>query len=188
MADRCSSVLPVPEAGNDRFSAILFYVPFTMYKNSQIKNQVIGKKIIINAPVAAVLSLFTNPDIIRQMGGYYDTDWKTGSAFGFKKTGGAAITRGILLALKPMQLIKHSLFENDTDVVIAMLTYSFQQKDDQTMLRGQEELIKQLDQAGYDDASQTTNIFVYLSSLKYRRYENHIFPASSFHNNGKSAI
>ncbi|HWV68555.1 hypothetical protein, partial [Chitinophaga sp.] len=54
----------------------------------------------------------------------------------------------------PMELIKHSLFENNTGTVIAVLTYSFQQKGDQTLLTGQEELIKGLDQAAYDDANE----------------------------------
>ncbi|MBS0028292.1 SRPBCC family protein [Chitinophaga sp. 22321] len=117
-----------------------------------MKNQIIEKTVEINAAVKAVWSVFTNPEVTKQMGGYYGTDWKTGSSFGFRKSDGTALTNGVLLDFKPMQLIKHSLFENDTDTVIAVLTYSFQENDGQTLLTGQEELITRLDQAEYQDA------------------------------------
>ena len=119
-----------------------------------MKNQIIEKTIEINASIDDVWSVFTNPEITKQMGGYYDTDWKTGSSFVFRLSNGTAITNGILLDFKPMLLIKHSLFENNADTVIAMLTYSFQQKGNQTLLTGQEELVKRLDPTEYDDANK----------------------------------
>lgn len=118
-----------------------------------MKNQTIEKTIEINASIENVWRVFTDPEITKQMGGYYATDWNIGNPFGFKKSDGTAMSNGILLDLKPMQLIKHSLFEHETDTVIAVLTYSFQQKGNQTLLTGQEELLKSLDQAAYDDAS-----------------------------------
>jgi hypothetical protein len=88
------------------------------------------------------------------MGGYYDTDWKVGSSFGFKKADGTGQTNGILLDFQPERIIKHSLIEPDGETVIAILTYDFYEKDGITWLTGKEELSQPLDNATYDDASE----------------------------------
>jgi len=48
-----------------------------------MENRIIEVTIEVNVPPEKVWSIFTNPDITKQMGRYYDTDWKTGSSFGF---------------------------------------------------------------------------------------------------------
>ncbi|WP_118974965.1 SRPBCC family protein [Taibaiella koreensis] len=117
-----------------------------------MENKIIVVSIEINAPLDKVWSVFTNPDVTKQMGGYYDTDWKAGSPFAFKKTDGSKLTSGVLLAFEPGRLIKHSLFEPGSEAVMAVLTYEFHEKGDFTLLTGKEELSQPLDQAGFDDA------------------------------------
>lgn len=113
---------------------------------------VIETTIKINAPLNKVWSVFTTPDITQQMGGYYDTDWKIGHSFGFRKAGGNQLTNGILLDFQPKRLIRHSLFEPGTETIMAVLTYEFLEKGEITLLTGKEELTHPLDKAPFDDA------------------------------------
>lgn len=119
-----------------------------------MENKVIEATIEINAPLNKVWSVFTNPGITKQMDGYYDTDWKVGSSFGFKKADGNRLTNGTLLDFKPERLIKHSLFEPNSETIMAVLTYEFSEKDGITLLKGKEELSQPLlDKATFDDAT-----------------------------------
>lgn len=118
-----------------------------------MENSIIEKTIEINAPLKNVWRVFTDPDITCQMGGYYDTDWNTGSSFGFKNTGGNRLTNGVLLAFQPEQLIQHSLYEPGSETVIAILTYQFQEKEGYTTLTGKEELAQPLDKDAFEEAS-----------------------------------
>lgn len=116
-------------------------------------NKIIEVEIEIKAPLNKVWSVFTNPEITKQMGGYYDTDWKIGSSFGFKKVDGSRLTNGTLLGFKPGQLIMHNLFERNSETVMAIITYAFQEKNGLTLLTGKEELTQPLDKTTFDDAS-----------------------------------
>lgn len=118
-----------------------------------MENKIIEATIGINAPLHKVWSVFTNPDITQQMGGYYDTDWKVGSSFGFKKANGNRLTNGTLLNFQPERLIKHNLFEPNSETVMSVLTYEFQEKDGVTLLTGKEELSQPLDKTSFDNAS-----------------------------------
>lgn len=104
-----------------------------------MENQVIQRSITINAPLKKVWDIFTVPEITKQMGGYYRTSWEPGSSFGFAKADGTPMTNGVLLAFEPMQLLKHSLYESDSEKVMAYITYTFQESAGQTILNGQEE-------------------------------------------------
>ncbi|MFT3750230.1 MAG: SRPBCC domain-containing protein [Agriterribacter sp.] len=117
-----------------------------------MENKVIEKAIEISAPLNKVWRVFTDPDITRQMGGHYDTEWKIGSSFGFKKADGNQLTSGTLLDFQPERLIRHSLFEPNTETIMAVLTYEFLEKDGVTLLTGKEELTHPLDKATFDDA------------------------------------
>lgn len=66
-----------------------------------MKKKIIEATIEINAPLNKVWSVFTDPDITKQMAGYYDTDWDVGSPFGFKKADGNRIK---LLLMMPRQV------------------------------------------------------------------------------------
>jgi uncharacterized protein YndB with AHSA1/START domain len=108
----------------------------------------------IKAPLNKVWSIFTNPDVTKQMGGYYDTDWKIGSSFGFKNADGKRLTNGVLLEFQHERLIKHNLHKPDSKTVMAILIYEFQEKDGYTLLKGKEELVQPLDKIAFDDASE----------------------------------
>ena len=131
-------------------------------QNLVMENRFIEKTIEIKAPLNKVWSVFINPDVTKQMGGYYDTDWKVGSSFEFKKTDGNRLTNGVLLEFQPEQLIKHSLYEPNSEAVMAVLTYEFQEKDDYTLLTGKEELSQPLDQTSFNDASEGWKSALYL--------------------------
>lgn len=119
-----------------------------------MENKVIEKTIEINAPLNNVWRVFTDPDVTQQMGGYYDTDWKVGSPFGFRKTDGSRLTNGVLLSFQPQRLIKHSLFEPDGETVMAIITYEFWEKDGYAQLTGKEEMIQSLDKSAFDDVTE----------------------------------
>ena len=116
--------------------------------------RIIEKTIKIKAPLKKVWAVFTNPDITKQMGGYYDTDWKIGSSFGFKTVNGNRLTNGTILEYQPERLIKHNLFEPNSEKVMAVITYDFQEKDGDTLLTGNEELTRPLDKTAFKDASE----------------------------------
>lgn len=118
-----------------------------------MENKIIEETIEINAPLNKVWNVFTNPEITKLMGGYYDTDWKIGSSFGFKKADGNRLTNGTLLDFQPERLIKHNLFEPNSETVMAILTYEFRKKNGITLLTGKEELTQPLDKASFNDAT-----------------------------------
>lgn len=141
-----------PADGNGPEEVLMSFPENLATDTLDMENKIIEANIEINAPLNKVWSVFTDPDITKQMGGYYDTDWKTGSSFGFRKADGNRLTNGILLEFQQEQLIKHSLFEPDSESVMVVITYHFQQKDGATLLTGKEELTQPLDKATYDDA------------------------------------
>ena len=118
-----------------------------------MENKIIETTIEINASLNKVWSVFTNPDITKQMGGYYVTDWKIGSSFGFKGLDGNRMTNGTLLEFQPERLIKHDLFEPNSEMIMAVITYEFHEKEGVTLLKGKEELTQTLDKTSFDDAS-----------------------------------
>ncbi|MGK9120028.1 SRPBCC family protein [Olivibacter jilunii] len=106
----------------------------------------------INVPIKNVWRVFTDREITKKMGGYYDTNWEIGSSFGFKKIGGDSLTNGVLMELAPYRLIKHSLFYPNSERLMAVITYEFHDKEHVTILAGKEELTESLDKESYKDA------------------------------------
>ncbi len=80
----------------------------------------------------------------------YGTDWKIGSSFGFRKTGGDRLINGILLEFETERLIQHSLYGPDSEAAMAILTYEFLEKDGVTVLTGKEELMHPLDEDAFE--------------------------------------
>jgi uncharacterized protein YndB with AHSA1/START domain len=117
-----------------------------------MKNTIIEKSIDIKAPLNKVWSVFTNPDVTKKIGGYYDTDWKVGSSFGFKTMDGIRLTNGTILEYQHERLIKHNLFEPKSEKVIAVITYDFQEKNGVTLLTGSEELTQSFDNSAVKNA------------------------------------
>lgn len=118
-----------------------------------MENGIIEKAIEIDTPISKVWHVFTDPEVTRRMGGYYETDWKIGNPFCFRKTDGNRLTNGVLLDFQPQRLIKHNLFDPDSGTVIAVITYEFREKEGHTLLAGKEELTQPLDEAAFADAS-----------------------------------
>ena len=86
--------------------------------------QQIEKTIEINAPVSNVWCVFTDPALTRQMGGEYVSDWKVGSALGWKATYGTMITNGTILKIEPDKLLQHTLL-NSVGPINSVITYEF---------------------------------------------------------------
>ncbi|HZI25200.1 MAG TPA: SRPBCC domain-containing protein [Chryseolinea sp.] len=65
-----------------------------------MEKRIITQSIEINAPVNKVWRVFTDPKVTRQMGGEYVTDWKVGSAFGWKGSDGKMYTNCSILQIE----------------------------------------------------------------------------------------
>lgn len=117
-----------------------------------MNQQSIQKTIEINATLEKVWSVFTDAEITKQMGGFYNTDWGVGNSFGFSRPDGTPVTHGILLAFQPLQTIKHNLFDEGNDTVISEVTYMFHEEGGLTVLTGREDLVNVLDPGEYEDA------------------------------------
>ncbi|MBO9595564.1 MAG: SRPBCC domain-containing protein [Niabella sp.] len=113
----------------------------------------IERSVIIHAPVQQVWRVFTDPAVTREMGGYYETDWKPGSAFAFLDTAGRKLTRGVLLAYEPQQLIRHNLLEPDNETIQSVITYTFREEGGRTVLTGREVMTHPPDPAAFEDAA-----------------------------------
>lgn len=118
-----------------------------------MEQTVIEQTITIHAPVQQVWQVFTDPAVTREMGGYYETDWKPGSAFAFRDTAGSKITKGVLLQYEPQQLIRHNLQEPDNGTVLSEITYTFREQDGHTVLTGREVMTQPLDPVAFEDAA-----------------------------------
>jgi uncharacterized protein YndB with AHSA1/START domain len=88
-----------------------------------MQNHVINKSINIKASLKKVWRVFTDPVLTKQMGGYYETDWKPGSAIGWKGLDGKLYTKGIILEFGPEKLIKHSLLDMKDNRLLYSTSY-----------------------------------------------------------------
>jgi uncharacterized protein YndB with AHSA1/START domain len=115
---------------------------------------VIHKTIKIDAPLENVWRVFVDASVSRQMGGEYVSDWKAGSSFGWRGSGGAMLTQGMLLEFKEKQLIQHSLFsQEDGKTPLSVITYEFEEKNAVTILSIREELKYETTAGERDDMS-----------------------------------
>lgn len=116
---------------------------------------VIKKVININASAKKVWSVFTNPVITRQMGGEYVSEWKVGSSFGWKGKDSSVYTNGIILAITPGKLLKHSLFDlKDKDRLLSVITYEFAQNGVGTTVSAVEEINYDMSDYQLNDANE----------------------------------
>lgn len=115
----------------------------------------IEKTIVINAPVADVWSVFTNPTVTRQIGGEYVSDWKIGNDLGWKGIDGKMITRGSILQFEPGQILQHDLYSPATeDLVLSIITYRLEDNDQFTILHAREDLFYTMDKEYQDAANE----------------------------------
>ncbi|MDO9376270.1 MAG: SRPBCC family protein [Ferruginibacter sp.] len=115
--------------------------------------KVIAKKILINTTAENVWRVFTEPEITRQMGGEYLTDWKVGSSFSWKGTDGNIYTHGAILQLIPNEILKHSLFSpDDPKHILSAITYRLEETDGITTLFAREERTYDMTDEEYEGA------------------------------------
>jgi uncharacterized protein YndB with AHSA1/START domain len=120
--------------------------------------RMIQKTIEINASPDKVWRVFADPAVSRQMGGEYVTDWKDGSPFGWKGADGKMRTNGKILDIINGKLLKHSLFSpEDNTSVISVVTYAFLNSNGRTTLSASEDLIQDITDKEYEDASEGWN-------------------------------
>lgn len=106
-----------------------------------MKSVSITKSITVNAPANCIWQVFTKPSVTKAMGGEYVSDWKEGSAIGWKGNDGNMYTSGRIIQLEEPRLIKHRLFHMDNqDVQLSLITYRFSEQDGLTVIEAKEEL------------------------------------------------
>ena len=102
---------------------------------------IIEKTIEINAPVRKVWRVFTDPEVTKQMGGEYVSEWKAGSSLGWRGLDGTFYTNGTILKIEPEKLIKHELLDlKDKNKLLSVITYEFNENGERTILRAKEEI------------------------------------------------
>jgi uncharacterized protein YndB with AHSA1/START domain len=114
---------------------------------------VIEKSIEINAPVSTVWRVFTDPALTRKLGGEYVSDWKVGSAFGWKSLDGTMLTKGTVLNIGPEKLLQHALL-NSVGPIDSVVTYEFDENEGATTVHAQEEFANPISDKEYRDAAQ----------------------------------
>jgi uncharacterized protein YndB with AHSA1/START domain len=119
-----------------------------------MSNRTIQKSIEINASPDKVWRVFADPEITKEMGGKYATDWKEGNSIGWQGLDGTMITNGTILEVEPGKLLKHNLFSPDyKGIVTSVITYQLHENNGQTTLFAVEELTDDITDAEYNAAS-----------------------------------
>lgn len=117
-----------------------------------ITTQPVRTIVTIDAPPAAVWRMFTDTAFTRQMGGEYVSDWKEGSAIGWKGSNGQMLTSGKILAIEPGKFLQHILFNNETGVVLSTITYELIEHDGRTTINAWEEFSRPVTEEEFSDA------------------------------------
>ncbi|MBO9151545.1 SRPBCC domain-containing protein [Chitinophaga sp. GCM10012297] len=113
---------------------------------------VIEKTIEIHAPPSKVWRVFTDPALSRQMGGEYVSDWRPGSAFGWKGPDGKMLTSGTILEIMPEKLLKHDL--SDKNNLLSVITYELIPHQEATLVAAREELQYELTEEQLQEAEE----------------------------------
>lgn len=116
-------------------------------------NFLLEKSIEVNAPVSRVWRVFTDPVLTKQMGGEYISEWKVGSAFGWRGLDGKMLTRGKILKIELEKLLQHTLL-NSGGATNSVITYEMDEKDGVTVLRAREDFTNPIANDEYTDAAE----------------------------------
>lgn len=119
-----------------------------------MENKIIEATIEINAPMDKVWSVFTIPEITKQMGGYYETDWRVGSPFGWKGQDGKLYTKGTVLEVNPKRLLKHNLFDLNDNRLLSVITYEFTENAGITIISAKEEIKYEMTNEQFQEANE----------------------------------
>ena len=113
----------------------------------------IKKSIVIHAWPQSVWRVFTEPAVTKKMGGHYVSTWKVGEPLEWKADDGKLYTYGIILDLEPNRFLKHSLYDMKTkSKVTSVITYTLEQKENQTILHAEEELAYDMREEQFEEA------------------------------------
>lgn len=114
----------------------------------------IKKRIHIDAPPALVWKVFTDPELSREMGGEYVSDWKPGSTLQWKGKDGKMYTHGTVLAIEENKMIKHNLHDMDNkSMELSVITYHFMDDNNGTLLLASEVLGYHVSDEEYEEIS-----------------------------------
>ena len=114
----------------------------------------IHKRIVIDAPVSSVWRVFTDPTVTKLMGGSYVTDWKPGSAFGWRANSGQMYSNGKVVRFEKENLIEHTLIDrNDSTQLVCTVQYKFVSEAGATVLEATEIPASPWSDQKYADAS-----------------------------------
>jgi uncharacterized protein YndB with AHSA1/START domain len=120
----------------------------------------IEQTIDINASASKVWRVFTDPNLSRQMGGEYVTDWQQGSMIGWKNVDGDVVTQGTILKITPELFLQHNLLGPDGKTAVSVLTYKLFEKDGMTTLEAKEEFTVPLDDEDFTDVIMGWNMAI----------------------------
>lgn len=119
-----------------------------------MSNSVVEKTINVYASPDKIWRVFTDPKVTRQMGGEYITEWRVGSAFGWRGKDGNMYTNGTVLEIEPQKLLKHSLFDlEDKNKLLSTITYDFKPIQTGTTISIREEINHEMDEEELSDTS-----------------------------------
>ena len=108
--------------------------------------------IVIEAPVATVWRVFTDPHLSRQLGGEYVSTWGVGAAFGWHGLDGQRYTSGTIVQIEPQRLLQHTVDQPTASTAHACITYHFNDDHDRTVLVAREEFASPITAAEYTAA------------------------------------
>jgi uncharacterized protein YndB with AHSA1/START domain len=111
------------------------------------------KSIDIDAVAAQVWSVFSDPAVSRQIGGYYDTDWGKASPISWHGLDGKLHTKGIILQCVAPRLLQYQLLDSqDANKILSTIIYVFTEDQGKTLLIAREELHYEISQQALADA------------------------------------
>ncbi|MCC2631388.1 MAG: hypothetical protein K0S20_87 [Patescibacteria group bacterium] len=120
--------------------------------------QFIEKSVVIHASAFKVWQVFINPIVTRKMGGEYVSEWRLGSAIGWKSLDGTILTKGTILDIESEKTLSLGLIDPKTSEPLSNITYELREKYGKTTLLASEELTRSLTTPEYAAAVDGWNV------------------------------
>jgi uncharacterized protein YndB with AHSA1/START domain len=108
--------------------------------------------IVIEAPVATVWRVFTDPHLSRQLGGEYISTWVVGADFGWQGLDGQRYTSGTIVQIEPERVLQHTVDQPTVSTAGSLITYAFKEEQDRTVLVAREAFASAITETEYADA------------------------------------
>lgn len=117
-------------------------------------NNIIRKSIRIVATPDKIWSIFTVPEVTKQMGGEYLSGWKPGNAINWRSANGSILTHGTILEIQDQRLLRHNLADlNDHNKILSEISYELLTDGNETLLNAEEKLMYETTDEQYADTS-----------------------------------